>query len=87
MRAELKEMRNQLGTTTLYVTHDYLEAMSLGDRIVVLNQGRIQQVGTPKEVYFRPASTLVRVRTWSRAPAAPQLKACMRLKKRACAAP
>ncbi len=59
MRAELKEMRSQLGTTTLYVTHDYLEAMSLGDRIVVLNQGRIQQIGTPKEVYFKPASTEV----------------------------
>jgi multiple sugar transport system ATP-binding protein len=56
MRAELKEMRSQLGTTTVYVTHDYLEAMSLGDRIAVMNQGRIQQVGTPKEVYFTPAS-------------------------------
>src|SRR4029077_16482576 len=56
MRAELKEMRSQLGTTTVYVTHDYLEAMSLGDRIAVINQGRIQQVGTPKEVYFMPAS-------------------------------
>jgi multiple sugar transport system ATP-binding protein len=56
MRAELKEMRSQLATTTVYVTHDYLEAMSLGDRIAVINQGRIQQVGTPKEVYFMPAS-------------------------------
>lgn len=56
MRAELKEMRSQLGTTTIYVTHDYLEAMSLGDRVVVINQGKIQQVGTPKEVYFKPAS-------------------------------
>ena len=59
MRAELKEMRQQLGTTTIYVTHDYLEAMSLGDRIVILDQGRIQQVGTPDEVYFRPANTRV----------------------------
>ena len=59
MRAELKEMRSQLGTTTLYVTHDYLEAMSLGDRILVINEGRTQQLGTPKEVYFHPASTLV----------------------------
>jgi multiple sugar transport system ATP-binding protein len=59
MRAELKEMRSQLGTTTVYVTHDYLEAMSLGDRIAVINQGRIQQVGTPKEVYFMPASVEV----------------------------
>jgi multiple sugar transport system ATP-binding protein len=59
MRAELKEMRSQLGTTTLYVTHDYLEAMSLGDRIVVINEGETLQIGTPKEVYFYPASTLV----------------------------
>src|ERR1700736_1315910 len=59
MRAELKEMREQLGTTTIYVTHDYLEAMSLGDRIAVINQGRIQQVGTPKDVYFTPASVEV----------------------------
>jgi multiple sugar transport system ATP-binding protein len=57
MRAELKEMRSQLGTTTIYVTHDYLEAMSLGDRIAVIDRGCIQQVGTPNEVYFRPAST------------------------------
>jgi multiple sugar transport system ATP-binding protein len=57
MRAELKEMRQQLGTTTIYVTHDYLEAMSLGDRIVILNEGRIQQIGTPDEVYFFPANT------------------------------
>jgi multiple sugar transport system ATP-binding protein len=59
MRAELKEMRSELGTTTLYVTHDYLEAMSLGDRIVVINEGHTLQIGTPKEIYFRPASTLV----------------------------
>src|ERR1700737_1290675 len=57
MRAELKEMRQQLGTTTIYVTHDYLEAMSLGDRIVILNEGRIQQIGTPDDVYFFPAHT------------------------------
>jgi multiple sugar transport system ATP-binding protein len=59
MRAELKEMRGQLGTTTIYVTHDYLEAMSLGDRVAVINQGRILQVATPEEVYFRPASVEV----------------------------
>jgi multiple sugar transport system ATP-binding protein len=59
MRAELKEMRSQLGTTTLYVTHDYLEAMSLGDRIVVISEGQTLQIGTPKEVYFHPASTVV----------------------------
>jgi ABC-type sugar transport system ATPase subunit len=59
MRTELKEMRGELGTTTLYVTRDYREAMSLGDRIVVINEGRSLQVGTPKEIYLRPASTLV----------------------------
>jgi multiple sugar transport system ATP-binding protein len=59
MRAELKEMRGQLGTTTIYVTHDYLEAMSLGDRVAVINQGRILQVGAPEEVYFRPATVEV----------------------------
>lgn len=59
MRAELKEMQQNLDTTTIYVTHDYLEALSLGDRIAVLNQGRIKQVGTPSEVYYRPASEFV----------------------------
>jgi multiple sugar transport system ATP-binding protein len=59
MRAELKEMRQQLGTTTIYVTHDYLEAMSLGDRIVILSDGQVQQIGTPDDVYFRPANTAV----------------------------
>jgi len=59
MRAELQEMRSQLGTTTIYVTHDYLEAMSLGDRVAVINEGRIHQVDTPKAVYFKPASVEV----------------------------
>jgi multiple sugar transport system ATP-binding protein len=59
MRAELKEMRGQLGTTTIYVTHDYLEAMSLGDRVAVINHGQILQIGAPEEVYFRPASVEV----------------------------
>ncbi len=56
MRAELKEMRTQLGSTTIYVTHDYLEAMSLGDRIAVLNEGHLLQLASPDDVYFRPAS-------------------------------
>src|ERR1700736_2364747 len=59
MRAELQEMREQLGTTTIYVTHDYLEAMSLGDRVAVINHGQILQIGAPEEVYFRPASVEV----------------------------
>ena len=56
MRAELKEMRTQLGATTIYVTHDYLEAMSLGDRVAVVNQGHLLQLAPPDDVYFRPAS-------------------------------
>jgi multiple sugar transport system ATP-binding protein len=56
MRAELKEMRTQLGTTTIYVTHDYLEAMSLGDRVAVVNEGQLLQLAPPDEVYFRPTS-------------------------------
>ncbi len=57
MRAELKEMRGQLGTTTIYVTHDYLEAMSLGDRVAVINHGEILQIGTPEEsISVRPRS-------------------------------
>ncbi len=56
MRAELKEMRTQLGTTTIYVTHDYLEAMSLGDRVAVLNEGHLLQLSNPDDVYFRPSS-------------------------------
>lgn len=56
MRTELKLMQSELATTTLYVTHDYLEALSLGDRIIVLDKGEILQIGTPDEVYLRPAS-------------------------------
>ncbi len=56
MRAELKEMRTQLGATTIYVTHDYLEAMSLGDRVAVVNEGHLLQLAPPDDVYFRPAS-------------------------------
>ena len=60
MRAELKEIQSQsLDTTTIYVTHDYREALSLGDRIAVISRGRIEQVGTPEEVYHRPASEFV----------------------------
>ena len=57
MRAELKEMRVHLGTTTIYATHDCLEAMSLGDRVAVLSEGRLLQLSTPDDVYLRPAST------------------------------
>jgi multiple sugar transport system ATP-binding protein len=58
-RAELKKLHQQVGITTIYVTHDQAEAMTLADKIVVLANGRIQQIGTPQEVYDRPANRLV----------------------------
>ncbi len=58
-RDELQQFQRRLGTTTIYVTHDQVEAMGLGDRIVVLNYGRIHQLGTPQEVYDDPADTFV----------------------------
>ncbi len=59
MRLELKELHRRLGTTSLYVTHDQVEAMTLADRMMVLNGGRVEQIGSPLEVYARPASTFV----------------------------
>ena len=59
MRGEIRKLQRRLGTTALYVTHDQLEAMTLADRLVVLNGGKIEQVGTPLEVYHTPASTFV----------------------------
>jgi multiple sugar transport system ATP-binding protein len=55
-RTEIKHLQAELGTTMVYVTHDQVEAMSLGHRIAILNKGRVEQVGTPLEVYDRPAS-------------------------------
>lgn len=59
MRVEIKQLQRRLKTTSLYVTHDQLEAMTLGDRLVVLNQGRIEQIGAPLEVYQRPETLFV----------------------------
>ncbi|SPR96915.1 sn-glycerol-3-phosphate import ATP-binding protein UgpC [Cupriavidus taiwanensis] len=59
MRLELKELHRRLGTTSLYVTHDQVEAMTLADRMMVLNAGRVEQIGTPLDVYARPASIFV----------------------------
>lgn len=59
MRRELKRMRNELGRTTVYVTHDYLEALSLADRVVVLYQGEVMQFDNVKQVYNRPAAVEV----------------------------
>jgi len=58
-RYELKQLQRQIGTTTIYVTHDQVEAMGLGDRIAVMNKGKIRQIGTPQEVYENPADTFV----------------------------
>lgn len=59
MRLEIKKLQRELNVTSVYVTHDQVEAMTLADRIVVLKEGSIEQIGTPKEVYHQPASTFV----------------------------
>jgi len=59
MRAELKRLHKQLGITTIYVTHDQVEAMTLGDRVVVMSAGKAQQIGTPQEVYRKPTNLFV----------------------------
>ena len=59
MRVELKRLHLENGSTSIYVTHDQVEAMSLADRIVVMNEGKLQQVGTPSEVYLYPANLFV----------------------------
>jgi multiple sugar transport system ATP-binding protein len=59
MRTTVARIQNQLGTTTVYVTHDQIEAMTLGDRVAVMRAGVIQQVGTPQELYERPRNLFV----------------------------
>jgi len=59
MRAELRDLHARLGSTMIYVTHDQVEAMTLADKIVVLRAGKIEQIGTPKELYERPLNTFV----------------------------
>ena len=58
-RAEILKLQNRLRTTTIYVTHDQVEAMTMGDRIAVMNLGVLQQIGTPRELYTSPANTFV----------------------------
>jgi multiple sugar transport system ATP-binding protein len=58
-RAELKRFQHEIGVTTIFVTHDQIEAMGLGDRIAVLHDGRLRQIGTPEEIYDDPADTFV----------------------------
>ena len=59
MRSEIVDLHRKIGTTTIYVTHDQTEAMTMADRIVVMKDGLIQQIGTPKEIYNRPANLFV----------------------------
>ena len=58
-RAELKQLHTRLGITTVYVTHDQVEAMTLADRVVVLKDGKIQQIGSPQAIYAHPANSMV----------------------------
>ena len=60
MRRELKALQRRVGVTVLFVTHDQMEALSLSDRIGIMNRGRIEQVGSPEEVYYRPATPFAR---------------------------
>jgi multiple sugar transport system ATP-binding protein len=59
MRAELKKLQRDIGITTIYVTHDQVEAMTMGDRIAIMNEGILQQTGTPDEIYFHPSNIFV----------------------------
>jgi iron(III) transport system ATP-binding protein len=59
MRTEIRRLQQRLGITSVYVTHDQAEAMTLSDRVVVMNRGRVEQVGTPSKIYQKPASVFV----------------------------
>ena len=59
MCSELRDLHDRVGATTVYVTHDQLEAMSMADQIAVMNKGRVEQIGSPQEIYDRPASMFV----------------------------
>src|SRR5215831_1414052 len=59
MRAEIKKLQKKVGITTLYITHDQIEAMSMADQVAIMKSGLIQQIGTPGEVYQKPANTFV----------------------------
>src|SRR5207253_4967806 len=59
MRADIAKLQRELGTTTVYVTHDQVEAMTMGDRVAVMNQGRLQQVDAPQRLYDRPENLFV----------------------------
>ncbi len=58
-RVELRKLQRELGVTTIFVTHDQIEAMTMGDRIAVMNQGTLEQMGTPSELYYKPTNMFV----------------------------
>jgi len=60
MRFEIKEVVTRLGITAMYVTHDQAEALALSDRVAIMNRGRLEQLGTPEEIYEQPQSDLSR---------------------------
>src|SRR5207245_10553447 len=59
MRADIKKIQSDLGVTTIYVTHDQVEAMTMGDRVAVMRKGELQQVDSPEELYDRPVNLFV----------------------------
>ena len=59
MRIEIKELHQRLGTTIVYVTHDQVEAMTMADKIVVMRDGRVEQIGSPLDLYDNPVNTFV----------------------------
>ena len=59
MRTEIKKLQKQIGITTIYITHDQVEAMSMADKIVVMDKGVIQQIGSPEEIYYKPSNIFV----------------------------
>ena len=59
MCGELRELHDRIDATTVYITHDQLEAMAMADRIAIMNQGRVEQIGTPQEIYDRPDTMFV----------------------------
>jgi multiple sugar transport system ATP-binding protein len=85
MRIELTKLHRELGTTMVYVTHDQVEAMTMGDRIAVLHAGRIEQVGRPLDLYREPASWARRASTPCRAPASRPLRRIGRCGQASCA--
>ena len=59
MRTEIKKLQKKIGITTIYITHDQIEAMSMADQIIVMNKGVIQQIGSPHEIYYQPTNLFV----------------------------